>query len=53
MKYCKVIDAKIEEVITGGERWVLTHECGKVEKRTARKRGSRHTKPAPKRVKCK
>jgi hypothetical protein len=52
MTYCKIVKATKESSYLGGEHWVLVHECGKVERRTARRRNSRSTKPAPTRVKC-
>lgn len=50
--YCKVISVSTENSSIGDDRYVLTHECGKVEKRVARKRGSSKKYPAPARVKC-
>ena len=52
MKFCRIVKVEKEQSMTGDERWVLTHICGKVEKRLARKRGQRTTRKAPNRVRC-
>lgn len=50
--FCRIIKVETETSMTGDERWVLTHICGKVEKRLRRKRGTRHERKAPNKVKC-
>lgn len=50
--YCKIVDVKPAWSSTGDEIYLLTHECGEVERRIRRKRNTRITKPAPTRVAC-
>lgn len=50
--YCKIVSVSTQNSSIGDDRYVLTHECGKVERRVARKRGSSKKYPAPTRVKC-
>ncbi len=49
--YCKIVDTD-SELFWGTEKWILTHECGHIEKRMKKSRGSRVVKDAPVRVKC-
>lgn len=50
--YCKIVKVEKHKSLIGDDVWILTHICGKVERRVARKRGTRHTKKAPNKVKC-
>lgn len=52
MTFCRIVKVEKEQSITGDDRWVLTHICGKIEKRLRRKRGQRHEHKAPNKVKC-
>lgn len=45
--YCRIVKTEREQSITGTDRWVLTHICGKVERRVRRP-----GKKAPNKVKC-
>ena len=52
MTYCNIVTVKTGQSITGDDLWLLTHACGKVERRVRKKRGKRHETKAPVRVKC-
>lgn len=52
MTYCKVIEAKSEMTLMGSEIWNLTLACGRTLQQSRRKAGTRHIKPALKRVQC-
>lgn len=52
LMYCKIVKVETETSATGDERWVLTHACGRVERRMRRKRGRRTETKAPTKVKC-
>ena len=52
-KFCAVVAARPEQAPTGDAIWIVTHACGKTERRLRRKRGSAQMeRRAPKRVAC-
>lgn len=48
--FCRIVKATQETRESGAVVWVLTHACGKVERRRAQKRG--RGLPAPTKVAC-
>lgn len=52
MGFCKIVKVEKSVFVSGNVYWVLTHACGKIERRIKYRPGSRYERPAPSKVKC-
>ena len=52
MAYCEITKVEPKESVTGNDLWILTHACGKQERRVRRLKMERADRAAPTRVVC-